>query len=254
MKFGIAVPVDKASILKKLGYDYFEPSFGALGKMTDDDYKVFCDDVAKCGLIPEAMNMMLIGGLKVVGEEVDLSKVKDFLELTFARAANVGTKTVVFGSGGARNVPVGFERAKAYDQIEDFLKMAGPIAEKNGCTIAIEPLNYASCNIINTVGEAAFVAARVDHPAVRILGDYFHMGDNKEDCEGIYAFAHRLEHMHIGRHVTRLYPFIGDGCDYTPFMGNLKKAGYNKRVSIEGSFNDFEADSAKALELLKSLD
>ena len=256
MKFGICTGVENAALLKKIGYDYFEPGFANFGKMTDDEYKSFCDAVAKAGIKPEATNLMLPGTTyRIVGEEVDLAPVKDFLELCFARAAGIGCETVVFGSSGAKKVPDGFDRAKAYDQIEDYLRLAAPIAQNNNITIAIEPLRFAECNIINFVAEAAYMAARVDHPYVRVLGDYYHIAMNREDCEALPAFAHRLEHMHIARNGNRAYPLPGDGCDYAVFMNALKQAGYRKRVSIEGKAeNGLEVDAEKALELLKSLD
>lgn len=256
MKFGICVgSIEEAALVKKLGYDYFEFGFAKLSSMTDEEFEAFKKAVYELDFYPEAMNVMLPGSFRLTGEEADLTPVIPFVERGFARGAQVGLKTVVFGSGGARNLPEGFTNyKKAYQQLEDYLKQVGPIAAKYGATISIEPLSFEESNIVNFVSEGAYLAARVNHPAVRCLADYYHMARNQEDPEDIPGFAHRMEHCHIARVEGRAYPLPTDEQSYVPFFEALKKAGYDKRVSVEGtSYNGMEQDGAASLALMKEL-
>ena len=41
---------------------------------------------------------------------------------------------------------------------------------------------------------------------------------------------------------------------YREFIGELKKAGYTGRISVECGFNDFEKEAAQALGILHQLD
>ena len=45
---------------------------------------------------------------------------------------------IVFGSGGARRIPDGFDRTRAWAQLVDFGRRIGPLAEERGVTIAMQ--------------------------------------------------------------------------------------------------------------------
>ena len=254
MRFGVCTDIGNAPQLKELGYDYFESGFSKLGGMTDEEFNEFKQKVEKMNFYPEAMNLMLPGTFRLTGDAADLSPVKPFLQLAFKRAEAVGTKVVVFGSGGTRNMPEGFnDRERAFGQLAEYLKMAGEIAFTHDIEIAIEPLRFAESNIINLYVEACYLAERVNLPKVRCLADYYHMAKNDEGMEGISKIGHRLAHCHIACKEGRTFPMASDGHDYAPFFNALKNAGYNGRISVEGSTNDFMGDAQKSLELLKSL-
>ncbi|MGI5898509.1 MAG: sugar phosphate isomerase/epimerase family protein [Christensenellales bacterium] len=254
MKFGICCGIESAALVKEMGYDYFECTFSGIGNMTDEEFEDFKNKVFELDFYPEAMNVMLPGKFRLTGDEADLAPVVPFLEKAFARAAQLKTAVVVFGSGGARNVPEGFDKAKAWDQLVEYLNIAGDIAAKNGVNIAIEPLRFGESNIVNLVAEGAYLAARVNKPSVRCLADYYHVAMNEESCEGIPAFGHRLEHCHIARKEGRAYPLPTDDQDYMPFFSALKAAGYDKRLSVEGTaYNGIDQDGPKSLKLMKEL-
>lgn len=256
MKFGNHIfDIQDAPLNKALGFDYFEFAFGQFTDMSDEEFESFKKAVFELDFFPEAMSRMLPARFQIVGDDPDLSEVIPFLEKGFARACQVGTKTVVFGSGGARSLPDGFtDMRKAYAQLVDFLRIAGDIAHKNGITISIEPLQFGESNIVNLVTDGAYLAARVNHPAVRCLADYYHMASNEEQCWEIEAIADRLEHCHIARLEGRTYPLPTDTQDYRPFFDALKKIGYTGRVSIEGTpEHGMEKDGAAALALMKAL-
>ena len=69
---------------------------------------------------------------------------------------------MVWGSAGSRNVPGGFERDKAWQQIQSFLHVAGDIAQQNNLIIAIEPLRKQESNIINTAEQALQLVRDLD--------------------------------------------------------------------------------------------
>lgn len=255
MKFGICLSsLEQAEQIKAMGYDYFECGFASVADMSEEEFQAFKAKIHEMEFFPEAMNVMVPGRYRITGAEADIEAIRPFLEKGFKRGSEVGLQTVVFGSGGARNLPEGFtDYERAYQQLEDYLKMAGVIAAKYGVTIAIEPLRFGESNIVNLVSEGAYLAARTNHPSVRVLADYYHVARNKEDCESIVGFAHRMEHCHIACENGRTYPLPEDGQDYSPFFRALITAGYDKRVSIEGSIvNTLEEDAPRSLALMKN--
>jgi len=88
------------------------------------------------------------------------------------RAARVGAEIIVFGSAGAKNVPVGFPMNVAWRQIVDLLQHLGPLAAERGLTIAIEPINRQEANIVTLAAEGLRLAREVNHPRVQLLVDY----------------------------------------------------------------------------------
>lgn len=238
MKFGVCCSLDKALLVQEAGYDFFELGFGAFADQSEEEFQKAKQQVRALSIYPEAMNGMLPGRFRLTGEEADLTPVKPFLERGFARAAEVGTRVVVFGSGSARRMPEGFtDMARAYNQLEEYLLLTSDCAAENGINIAIEPLSFRDCNVINLVSQGAYLAGRVNRPNVRVLADYFHVEQNKENPESIVGFAHRMEHCHLANPITRKQPLPDDGVDYSPFFSALNRAGYEKRVSIEGYFD-----------------
>ncbi|MEZ4560207.1 MAG: TIM barrel protein [Caldilineaceae bacterium] len=84
-------------------------------------------------------------------------------------------------------MPDDFDRERAWAQLVDFGRLIGPLAVDHGVTIAVEPLNYAECNVLNTVAESAAYARDVDHPGVRLLVDAYHRARNEEPTDAIVA-------------------------------------------------------------------
>ena len=93
----------------------------------------------------------------------------------------------------------------------------------------------------------------VNHPNVKLLSDYFHVIANHDNIEDIRAIG-EFGHIHIAAGKGRLYPLSEEGEQYREFIGALKAAGYDGRISIEGKTTEIEKDGAAALALLKKLE
>jgi sugar phosphate isomerase/epimerase len=49
----------------------------------------------------------------------------------------------------------------------------------------------------------------------------------------------------------RVFPLVWDEYDYAPFFANLRKIGYDKRISVEASARDFPSEAPRAISLLR---
>ena len=156
---------------------------------------------------------------------------------------------MVFGSGGARRVPEGFDRERARTQILQFLGFCADAYETTGVITAIEPLNLTESNILNTVGEGAEYARTVDRPGVRDLADTYHMEKDGEPLSAIIAAADVLAHTHTAD-TGRLAPGTGT-YDHQALFAALRAAEYDARLSIECTWTDFAAQVGPALTHLK---
>ena len=238
MRFGICCGADTFETAPE-GIDYIEESVGGALCPQDDD-AAFQARLAKCNsaVAPVvAANCFLPGELKSTGPDVDEAALDAYVATAFARAEQVGIGKIVFGSGGSRQVPDGFDKAAAVAQLTAHLKRWGPIGARHNVTIVIEPLQTAECNIINSVTEGAELARAADHPNVRLLADFYHMMCDGEGPESLRAAGDVLHHFHVAEKDKRTAPGM-EGDDFRPYLKALKDIGYDGTVSLECGFGE----------------
>ena len=158
----------------------------------------------------------------------------------------------MFGSGGSRCIPEGFDPGIAHEQILAFCRMVAPLAHNCGVTVVVEPLNKAECNVLNTVEECAALVNETAHPNLRLLVDAYHLLRDSDSCESIATHAALLAHVHIATIPNRLAP-AAETCDFCDFFDALAKAKYTGRVSIEGTITNPETELRAALSLMRKL-
>ena len=227
----------------KYGFDYIEPGAADIAAMSDDDFNDYSGDLLASSLRCHALNSLIRRpDLKVVGNEVSLSAVSDYLEPCFARCRNLGATVVVWGSAGSRNVPDGFFRDKAWEQIATYLQMAGDLAKRHDLVVAIEPLRHQESNILNTGAEAHKMVRMVKHPNVRMIIDYYHMRVENEDLRIVETAKHDIVHLHFANPNGRLWPHdLSEDAEYKKFFQYLGNIGYSGGISVEGK-GSFDAD------------
>ena len=174
MKLGVCAQPEAAAVLAAAGFDYMEVNVvrDLQPELPDDAVAAQLTALRDLPLPAPVANVFLPGALKLTGAAVDLAAVERYVRTAFARAAAAGIEIIVFGSGAARRIPDGFDRARAWAQLVDFGRLIGPLAVDHGVTIAVEPLNYAECNVLNTVAESQQYVRDVDHPGVRLLVEF----------------------------------------------------------------------------------
>lgn len=254
MRFGVCAGMDKAALMAEAGCDYIE-----LGVSTDlvpeGDEETWDEKrraIEAMPLIPEAFNF-LIGKGKITGPEADFDRLTRYMNTALERAAQVGGKIVVFGSGGARRVPDGFSFDEAEQQVLRFLHICADASDKTGVVVVIEPLNRGESNIINSVADGARLARLVNRPGLRNLADTYHMEREHEPLSEITASADVLAHTHtadIDRHAP-----VAAKYDYVALFKELLKSGYasrpDARISIECNWADFASEVKPSVAVVK---
>ena len=249
MRFGLcfgdfAHAAEKLPLAKeKLGYDYVEVALCKLAEMSDGQVKEFGGACDAAGLKTEATNVFFSGAAPLTGPHVEEKGLLSYADRALMKAASLGVKTAVLGSGAARRVPEGFSKEVAFEQMADITYKLGETAKPYGITIVIEPLNRTETNFIHSGEEGLALMRRVGHPNVGILLDYYHMCVEKEDLAvaAKAAGSGRLGHVHISS-PTRYFPRGKEAEACIPFFAALKKAGYDGRMSAECYGDPFTDD------------
>lgn len=248
MKYGVCAVPEDASALAEAGFDYVEVHVQRLLRPEEDEtsFSPELRRIQASSLPCSVANCFVPGHLKITGPEVDLDALTRYVTVACRRAQRAGIQTIVFGSGGARRIPNGFDRRKAWQQLLNFGEMLGPIAQQHDVTIVVEPLNTRETNVLNSIGESADYVRQVDHPSVRLLVDAYHWALEEDSVEDLITAAPLIRHAHIATYRSRLAPGL-ERCDFSGFFRALKDGGYDGRLSIEGKWDDLSSQAADAL-------
>jgi sugar phosphate isomerase/epimerase len=251
MRIGLCTGPENLGLAGRLGFDYVEWALTAIEALQDSEFAALLAKVKESHVKPERFNVLFPGSLKLVGPESDPEKIKAYLRKALGRAAALGGKIVVFGSGRCRAFPAGMPFKKGYVELVKVTRLIGEEAAKYGITIAIEPLNRDETNCINSVKEGAMLEADTALPSVGLLADLYHILKEKEPLEDI-VLAGDLKHTHAALLEGRAFP-VAARAELKEFFSALKKIGYSGTMSIEGSTENLEADAAASLKVLRSL-
>jgi len=238
--------------LAEKGFDYIELSLRDVTALTAAGFSRLAQRVDRSGIRCEACNNFFPPSLPLTGPEANLVAALDYAGRAFERAARLGARVVVFGSSGARNVPKHFSPETAWKQLTELLCHVGPLAERWGIIVTIEPLNQSESNIINRTAEGLAVLREVEHPHIQLLVDFYHWAMEREDLQGLLSAGPAVRHVHFAQPEGRLFPRSPEA-RYQEFFGCLRQIQYSGRCSIEGYTTDFATDAPRALRLLREL-
>lgn len=241
------IGIERLEALATFGYDYVEMPLAQMMALGESQFSAVVEYVESAGIPCEACNNFIPAHCPITGDKVDKVQVTEYLDQAIERAYRLGAKSVVFGSSGAKNVPPGFSKEKAWGQIVETLLLVDEIIGERDLSIAIEPLCRVESNIVVTAHEGLKLAQEVDRAHVKLLIDFYHLEMEKEDHSIIEKARDFLQHIHLANPSGRAYPQTFDGVDYRKFISNLQKAGYDSRISIEAYTENFTATAPEAL-------
>jgi sugar phosphate isomerase/epimerase len=251
VQIGYCTSLKNIEAAKAAGFEYAELSTSELAGLSDADYEQAAAHIRQVGLPVPVTNLFLPAAIKVTGPQIDREQQMIYVKKAFARLSRLGTEIVVFGSGGARRVPEGFSKDQAFHQLAEFGRRIAPEARANGMTIAIEPLRREETNIINSVSEGLELVNAVNDSHFQLMVDFYHLASEQEDPAILLRATEHIRHLHVANPQGRRFPRTWDEYDYAPFFANLRKIGYDKRISVEASTKDFPNDAPQAIALLR---
>jgi sugar phosphate isomerase/epimerase len=250
---GVYAAYDKANFLKESGCTYIEESVAGFLIPADGDeqYEKNLQKLKHDNFPIKSYVILLPAALKTLGPDANHEAILQRTDLVLKRAKECGSQYIVFGSGGSRMIPEGFDRDKAKAQHIELTRKMAPLAEKYGVTIAVEPLNRGETNFINSLAEGVEIVDAVKSPRVKLLCDIYHMLKEDEPATEIVKYGKHIVHCHIAEKENRTPPGV-KGDDFRPYLGALKKINYKGGLSIECFvYNDFDAEAKKGIEVLK---
>lgn len=252
MKLGICTSVENSASARAAGFAYVEDSVqGLLQGLVPDNEWGGPRRLETADLPVLSCNMLVPGSLKITGPQVDREALRRYMQTVLRRADALNIRTLVFGSGGARQVPDGFDHVQAKQQIISFVRDFVDEAKQHNVTVVLEPLNRGECNIINTIAEAMTYVQAVNHPNFACLLDTYHFWLEDEPLENLQQHVKSISHVHLADKEGRVGPGLSGKSDYKPVFRILKSAGYEGNISFEGSpIPEFSKTAPKVIEYI----
>lgn len=105
-------------------------------------------------------------------------------------------------------------------------------AHKHGVLLLLEPVNKFETNYLNTINHALALCKKLQHPALAITADFFHM--QIEELNPVSALRNAdkwIKHIHIAEN-TRVEPGPGN-MDFAPLFRVLYEIGYEGYIVTE---------------------
>jgi len=183
-----------------------------------------------CAVASGGMGFVL--GLNLLhADPAIMAQAKTRLDDLIEMASEIGAPVVTIGSfrGRMANYP-GDGRAK----LIEILRSAGDRAGTRNVRLALEPLNRYENDFLANADEGLAFLAEIDHPAVGLLLDTYHVNIEESSWTEPYKRvmeAGKLFHVHLGDN-NRLPP--GDGLiDFHAIVRTLYGVGYQGFLSAE---------------------
>ena len=216
--------------MKKYGYDGIE--FAAEPYQLDADecvslmkkYDLNCRSL--CGIFGEDRDLTADGD---AGEKA-VQYLCDSVDLAVKTGA--GVIIVVPSPVGRTKKPEGKTMEELNRNAVENIRRAADYAQEKGVRFAIEAINRYETYFVNTLSKALKLVEEINHPAVGIMADLFHMSiEEGSSVDSLYMIRKHLLHVHIADN-TREPAGMGH-TDFKEILRALKRIGYEGSLTME---------------------
>lgn len=262
MKFGINTflftsPFTTESIslfpqFKKWGFDSVEI---ALEDASHIDAKVVKKALDDNGLVCGSICAAMGADRDFRGSASDQEGAKKYLEGIIDVMPDLGCPFLIgplYSAVGRADFETPEDYKKQWDIVVKHLKSLADYAQKADVTLCLEPLNRFETDFLNTCDQGLKLVNDINHPAVGLHLDTFHMNiEEKNQAKAILKAGSKLKHFHACG-TDRGTPG-NDSLNWTEIFNALKQIGYDNNVVIE-SFTPDVKIIAKAASIWRNME
>lgn len=214
--------------LKKYGYDGIE--FAAEPYKTDQNrmvdllkkYDMCCTSL--CGIFPEERD------LTSDKAETAIQYIKDSVD--FAVKVGAPYMIIVPSPVGRTEKPEGMSYESLWKNAVKNIRIAADYAASKKIRLAIEAVNRYETYFVNTLEKAYRLVKEINHPAVGIMADMFHMSLEENNIgASLRMISDELMHVHIADN-TREAAGLGS-TDFKEMFYVLQDIGYDGPLTME---------------------
>jgi D-psicose/D-tagatose/L-ribulose 3-epimerase len=241
----------RAPAVAMMGFDAIELPLEAVDDWRPVEVRGVLEEY---GLVASVCAAMGPGRDLTTDETATVEATRAYLQTCIEHAAAIGARVVagpIYAPTGRTGVISSDERAAMLQRLARNLAPVLDVADAHGVRLAVEPRNRFETSLFNTVGQALHLIDAIDHPALGLLLDTFHMNIEERDIGGaIRQAGASLLHFHACGN-DRGAPGH-DGIVWEAVRDALRDVGYTGLVSIE-SFTSANRTIATAASIWRPL-
>lgn len=223
---------ERAPHIAALGFEAIELPLESADDWSPDEVRAIVEDA---GLRPGVCAAMGPGRDLTSDDAGTVAATQAYLRACIEHAAGIGARVVagpLYSPTGETGAISDGERTRKIETLARNLVPLVEIADASGVRLGIEPLNRFETSLFNTVAQTMALVDMVDHPALGLLLDTFHMNIEERDIgAAIRRAGDRLVHFHACGN-DRGAPG-NDGIDWAGVRDALRDVGYSGTVTIE---------------------
>jgi D-psicose/D-tagatose/L-ribulose 3-epimerase len=235
--------------IASLGYDLVELPIESEGQFDIERARELAREsgvaLGVCAVIGSGRDLLLEG---------EAQRGEEYLKWCIDAAAELGSPTVAgpfYSAVGRCWRATADERARDLERLAGRLRALGGYAAGRGVKLGIETLNRFETSFLNTTEQALELIDLVDHPAVGLALDLFHLGIEEKDPAGaLRAAGARLIHLQVAEN-DRGTPGTGH-LPWSEVADALREIEYDGSVVIE-TFSDRVEAIARAAAIWRPL-
>jgi D-psicose/D-tagatose/L-ribulose 3-epimerase len=202
-------------------------------------------EVSICAVIGAGRDLLIAG---------EVERGVSYLQSCIDVAQTMGSSTVAgpfYSAVGRCWSSTPDERARDVERVARVLRSLGEYASDRGVRLGVETLNRFETSFLNTTEQALRLIERIDHPAVGLTLDLFHLNiEEKRIGDALRAAGPHLMHVQVAEN-DRGTPGTGQ-LPWNDVAAALYDIGYSGRVVIE-TFSDRVEAIARAAAIWRPL-
>lgn len=232
--------------MEQWGIVGLEPGGGGLPGRVDELKKALAGRKVKVSAICAGFKGALISD-----EEAKRKEAVDSISEILVAAGAVGAVGMIVVP--AFNNQTKLANREARQILLDLLPGLGEVAVKSGTLLLLEPLNRGEASFLRQLADAAAICRDANHPGVRMMADFYHMGREETSHEGaILSAGPYLRHVHLATYPKRILPGQ-EPYEYVDGFRGLKRVGYRDYCSFEcGCRGNADEEIPKAVRFLRA--
>lgn len=216
------------------------------------------------GVALSALHFIFGPGLKMAADDPkDRARVTESINSVLELAHDLEAPIIVVGGGGVRAVPAALARDVGEQRVLEVLGNSARRAEELGVSIGLEAINRYETNLGRTLGDCKRLVQAIGSPAMRVVGDTFHMNIEEASLADAIADAGPLlGHLQV-EDSHRLSPG-GGHINFPPILDALRRIDYGGFLSFEffwiapellylPTFEACDAEAVRGLQAMRAL-
>ena len=210
MYISCCAPIRQCQMVAEAGFDRVALSAQEVAGTPPDQLKQLEGQLASWALECRALNDFCPPELKLCGPNHDPEQLEHYIRQLAPRAALLGVDRIGVGAPLSRDVPAGYPRTAAWNQLRRSLDLTARLCRPWGITILLEPICRQMTNLLNRTPEVLALIEHCEEP-VGVVYDIFHAWMMQEppadalpamDRVGIVHIAHAQDGNAAGRRLS----------------------------------------------------